>query len=104
MSMMVSYFVLSFFPRDVLDEIWDRTESVPENFPTYSRVTWHWLPKTDACLDIKTQCIRRSALFAILSFEVETVMLFLYALKITQCKTLINCCAICNFKNFVFLK
>ena len=44
-------------------------------------------------------CIRRSALFAILSFEVETVMLFVYALKIAQSKTLINCCAICNFKN-----
>ena len=35
MSLMVSYFVLSFFPRDVLDEIWDCIESVPENFPTY---------------------------------------------------------------------
>ena len=23
MSLVVSYFVLSFFPRDVLDEIWD---------------------------------------------------------------------------------
>ena len=23
MSLMVSYFALSFFPRDVLDEIWD---------------------------------------------------------------------------------
>ena len=23
MSLMVSYFVLSFFPRDVMDEIWD---------------------------------------------------------------------------------
>ena len=29
-------FVLSFFPRDVLDEIWDLTESVSEGFPTYS--------------------------------------------------------------------
>ena len=36
MSLMVSYFVLSFFPRDVLDEIWDRTESFPMNFPAYS--------------------------------------------------------------------
>ena len=36
MSLMVSYFVLSFFPRDVLDEIWDRIESIPENFPTYN--------------------------------------------------------------------
>ena len=35
-SLMVSYFVPSFFPRDVLNEIWDLTESVPENFPTYS--------------------------------------------------------------------
>ena len=25
-----------FFPRDVLDEIWDLVESVSEGFPTYS--------------------------------------------------------------------
>ena len=36
MSLMVSYSVLSFFPRDVLDEISDCIESVSENFPTYS--------------------------------------------------------------------
>ena len=35
MSSVVSYFVLSFFPCDVLDEIWDAIESVPENLPTY---------------------------------------------------------------------
>ena len=29
-------FVLSFFPRDVLEEIWDLIESVSEVFPTYS--------------------------------------------------------------------
>ena len=34
MSMMVS-FVLSFFPRDVLDEIWNLIESVSEDFPSY---------------------------------------------------------------------
>ena len=37
-SVMVSYFVLSFFPRyvlDVLDEILDLTEPAPENFPGY---------------------------------------------------------------------
>ena len=28
-------FVLSFFPQDVLDEIWDLIESVSEGFPTY---------------------------------------------------------------------
>ena len=38
-SMMVSLmasFVLSFFPLDVLDEIWDLIESVSEGFLTYS--------------------------------------------------------------------
>ena len=33
--MMVS-FVLSFFPRDVLDEILDLIESISEGFTTYS--------------------------------------------------------------------
>ena len=31
-------FVLSFFPLDVLDEIWDLIESVSEGFLTYSLV------------------------------------------------------------------
>ena len=35
MSMMVS-FVLSFFPRDVLDEILNLIKSVSEDFPSYS--------------------------------------------------------------------
>ena len=35
MSMMVS-FVLSFFPRDVLDGILNLIESVSEDFPSYS--------------------------------------------------------------------
>ena len=38
MSMMVS-FVLSFFPRDVLDEILNLIESVSEDFPSYSFIT-----------------------------------------------------------------
>ena len=29
-------FLCCFFPRDVLDEIWDLTESVSEGFLTYS--------------------------------------------------------------------
>ena len=37
MSMMVS-FVLSFFPRDVLDEILNLIESVSEGFPSYSYI------------------------------------------------------------------
>ena len=35
MSFMAS-FVVSFFPRDVLAEIWDLIESVSEGLPTYS--------------------------------------------------------------------
>ena len=35
MSLM-AFFVLSFFPRDVLDEIWDLIESVSDGFHTYS--------------------------------------------------------------------
>ena len=35
-SLVVSYLVLSFLPRDALDKIWDRIVSVPETFPTYS--------------------------------------------------------------------
>ena len=30
--------MLSFFPRDVLGEIWDLVESVSEGFPTYSLI------------------------------------------------------------------
>ena len=37
MSVMVS-FVLSFFPRDVLDEILNLIESVSEDFPSYSSI------------------------------------------------------------------
>ena len=37
-SLMAS-FVLSFFPLDVLDEIWDLIESVSEGFLTYSCTT-----------------------------------------------------------------
>ena len=39
MSMMVS-FVLSFFPRDVLDEILNLIESVSEDFPSYSLMAY----------------------------------------------------------------
>ena len=33
-------FVLSFFPLDVLDEIWDLIESVSEGFLTYSSISY----------------------------------------------------------------
>ena len=47
-SLMAS-FVLSFFPLDVLDEIWDLIES--EGFPTYSLMYFFlWLYFKNPCL------------------------------------------------------
>ena len=37
--MILFFFVLSFFSRGTLDEIWDLIESVSEGFPTYSLIT-----------------------------------------------------------------
>ena len=64
MSMMVS-FVLSFFPRDVLDEILNLIESVSEDFPSYS-TTLHsslWcttIDKINALYDLLEVPVRRS--------------------------------------------
>ena len=56
MSMMVS-FVLSFFPRDVLDEILNLIESVSEDFPSYSfvweKVNFFYFLETIAALGLK---------------------------------------------------
>ena len=49
MSMMVS-FVLSFFPRDVLDEILNLIESVSEDFPSYSCPRCSSSEKTCMCV------------------------------------------------------
>ena len=43
-SLMAS-FVLSFFPLDVLDEIWDLIESVSEGFLTYSQLSPKFHPR-----------------------------------------------------------
>ena len=52
MSMMVS-FVLSFFPRDVLDEILNLIESVSGDFPSYS-LSKGWVKiKCHKCFNIK---------------------------------------------------
>ena len=36
----MAFFVLSFFTRDVLDEIWDLIRSDSEGFPTYSYIRY----------------------------------------------------------------
>ena len=56
MSMMVS-FVLSFFPRDVLDEILNLIESVSEDFPSYFYMSFPangFDASLPACLDEKS--------------------------------------------------
>ena len=55
MSMMVS-FVLSFFPRDVLDEILNLIESVSEDFPSYSFI-FHVNPLLDRKYHTKYQAL-----------------------------------------------
>ena len=47
---MVVSFVLSFFPRDVLDEILNLIESVSEDFPSYSLRTLY-LPVRGISMD-----------------------------------------------------
>ena len=57
MSMMVS-FVLSFFPRDVLDEILTLIGSVSEGFPSYSSNTGAFVVGAGGgCLDIFSMSI-----------------------------------------------
>ena len=53
LSLVVSFmasFVLSFFPLDVLDGIWDLIESVSEGFLTYSLLSACWCAFTEELL------------------------------------------------------
>ena len=59
MSMMVS-FVLSFFPRDVLDEILNLIESVSEDFPSYSHISVSIAVGSSTIIYIKLFCTMRS--------------------------------------------
>ena len=61
-SLMAS-FVLSFFPLDVLDEIWDLIESVSEGFLTYSF-------KVSTYLNKSTEYIQRLMTSYIIAMEI----------------------------------
>ena len=53
LSLVVSFmasFVLSFFPLDVLDGIWDLIESISEGFLTYSYSTCSLLQKQSSAI------------------------------------------------------
>ena len=64
MSMMVS-FVLSFFPRDVLDEILNLIESVSEDFPSYSSM---WQTEIIITEEKQSEVLRRYSLVALVYF------------------------------------
>ena len=57
MSMMVS-FVLSFFPRDVLDEILNLIESVSEDFPSYFYQIAAIYKPPDKCIQTYSKLLR----------------------------------------------
>ena len=70
LSLVVSFmasFVLSFFPLDVLDGIWDLIESVSEGFLTYSyNSTSRYL---DDLLNIDNNMIAWSIIFTLQNFS-----------------------------------
>ena len=43
MSLLMSLYAVLFFPRDVLDGIWNLIGSVSEGFPTYLFTIWYAL-------------------------------------------------------------
>ena len=50
MSLMMSYFLLSYFTRDVFEAIWDLIESVPKKFPTYPFIVCNLVLTNILCL------------------------------------------------------
>ena len=62
MFMMVS-FVLSFFPRDVLDEILNLIESVSEDFPSYFCISHGTLKKDTRALKLSDFFQNKSVLY-----------------------------------------
>ena len=78
--MMVS-FVLSFFPRDVLDEILNLIESVSEDFPSYSLASV--LVQACFCLLIVGRPIQLS--FALFKALWNFFLASLYAVSASAC-------------------
>ena len=72
MSMMVS-FVLSFFPRDVLDEILNLIESVSEDFPSYfsKRTNFIWTNDCQKAFDILKAILKNEPVLLAPNFAKE---------------------------------
>ena len=55
--------MLSLFPRDVMDEIWDSIESVPENFlPTFD-ISLHTKGKGDILVSVRIPVVGETKLY-----------------------------------------
>ena len=80
MSMMVS-FVLSFFPRDVLDEILNLIESVSEDFPSYSFKSLKSLEFSDA----KTSDVLSNVVLVVCMFIFIKIEILVKKMKSSSC-------------------
>ena len=67
MSLMVSFCVVLFLPRDVLDKIWNLIESVSKGFPTYFfMITFHESMWSDRVLNPASPDLQLDALLTAL--------------------------------------
>ena len=88
MMYLLASFVLSFFPQDVLDEIWDLIESVSERFPTYScsiTVLNHEKLSRGKWYSVKKAIRPFSILPPISDLNLKVYMLLFYAKKFLPC-------------------
>ena len=60
--------MLSFFPRDVLDEILNLIESVSEGFPSYS---YRQFLRKQTLLGANLKCLREQILLGRKSFQIQ---------------------------------
>ena len=101
MSMMVS-FVLSFFPRDVLDEILNLIESVSEDFPSYS-----YILSRSHCVKYTHKCTYKLQILAFQPIhqehkKVEYSSLFAIPRSLNLKKTTPTGCEIIRLVNMTF--
>ena len=88
--MMVS-FVLSFFPRDVLDEILNLIESVSEDFPSYSYKFRKIIGKNDFPYHFKKIIVRYKKIGYNIDVLRQTACLVVNPIKVNSFAYLFNC-------------
>ena len=81
------FFVLSFFPRDVLDEILNLIESVSEGFPTYSLTEY-----------VKCRSYTAALNFTAMFFLNIEMLLVQILVRLHQLSILTRVCTLCHLK------